>query len=282
LAAITIEDIKGCIDYDEATRIITKFLKDYLDTVGAKGFVVGLSGGVDSSTSATLAVKAVGSDNVVGLIMPDKTSTPLEDVEDARALAKLLGIRYHEVLINDFLENYTKLPFYDPSDKVSLGNVKARIRMTLLYYYANTHNYLVLGTGDKSELLLGYYTKYGDGGVDILPIGDLYKTQVRVLALKLDIPSKIARKPSSPRLWPGQMAESELGLSYETIDLVLYAYFDLRIKPSDIPRATGVSRDVVREILRRVKATEHKRRPPPIPRISRRSLRHDIRLPLHP
>jgi len=279
---ITVEDVKGGVDYDEAARTITSFLRDYLSAAGAEGFVVGLSGGVDSSTAATLAVRAVGGDNVVGLIMPDRTSTPPEDIKDAKALARLLGIKHYEVPINDFLESYTKLPYYDPLDKVSLGNVKARIRMTLLYYYANTHNYLVLGTGDKSELLLGYYTKYGDGGVDILPIGDLYKTQVRVLALKLDIPSKIARKPSSPRLWPGQMAESELGLSYETIDLVLYAYFDLRIKPSDIPRATGVSRDVVREILRRVKATEHKRRPPPIPRISRRSLRHDIRLPLHP
>ncbi len=281
MATLTIDDVKNSIDYKEASRVIEAFLKEYMEAAGAEGYVVGLSGGVDSSTSATLAVRAVGSTRVVGLIMPDITSTPPEDVEDAKYLAKMLGIKHYEVPINSILERYTSLPFYDPSNKVALGNVKARIRMTLLYYYANANNYLVLGTGDKSELLLGYYTKYGDGGVDVLPIGDLYKTQVRILAERLGVPRRIAYKPSSPRLWPGQMAEEELGLSYEVVDVVLYAYFDLRMKPYEIPKATGIARELVKTILDKVRVSEHKRRAPPIARISRRSLGHDIRIPLH-
>ena len=268
---VTIDDVKASVDYGEAERAICEFLKRYMEEAEAGGYVVGLSGGVDSSTSATLAVRAVGSGRVFALIMPDLTSTPKEDVEDAKALAEMLGIRFYEVPINPILDRYRELPYYDPKDVVAFGNIKARIRMTLLYYYANLHNCLVLGTGDRSEILLGYFTKYGDGGVDLLPIGDLYKTQVRVLAERIGVPKRIAYKPSSPRLWPGQMAEGELGVSYEVIDVVFYAHYDLGLKPSEIPEATGVSAEVVKAILDRVKSTEHKRRMPPIAKVPRRS-----------
>ena len=139
--------------------------------------------------------------------------------------------------------------------------------MILLYYYANKHNYLVLGSGDRSEILIGYYTKYGDGAVDLLPIGCLYKTQVRHLAIHLGIPPKIAHKPSSPRLWPGQMAEEELGLSYTEIDLILYGLFDKGLKPDEVAEATGIELDKVYRVIEMHKKTRHKRALPPIPSI---------------
>ncbi len=277
---ITIEDVKNAFDYSYAIKRIIGFLKEYLEVNNAKGYVVGLSGGVDSSTAVTLAVKAVDSDSVIGIIMPDKTSTPPEDIKDAVKLARDLGIKYFEIEISGFIKNYMKIPFFI-ENKIALGNLKARIRMTLLYYLANTRNYLVLGTGDKSEILLGYFTKYGDGGVDLLPIGDLYKTQVRVLAQRLGLPENIALKPSSPRLWPGQIAEKELGIKYEEIDVILYSYFDLRLKPNEIPQKTGISQEKVYMVLERVRKTEHKRSTPPIVRVSSRSIGHDIRLPLN-
>lgn len=266
---VTIEDVRGSVDYDEATRAVSEFLREYAKAAGAEGFVVGLSGGVDSSTAAALAVRAVGSSSVVGLAMPDVTSTPPEDVEDARAVGKLLGVKWYEIPIDGFLEEYGQLPFYS-FNRVAWGNLKARIRMTLLYYYANLYNFLVLGAGDKSELLIGYFTKYGDGAVDVLSLGDLYKTQVRELALKLGLPLRVALKPSSPRLWPGQSAEGELGLSYEAIDVVLYSHVELKLSPSEIPAATDLSREVVERVLARVKSTEHKRRLPPIAKVPRR------------
>ena len=140
--------------------------------------------------------------------------------------------------------------------------------MCTLYYYANHYNLIVCGTSDKSELLIGYFTKYGDGGVDILPLGDVYKTQVRKLAKALGIPEKIIRKPSSPRLWPGQLAEEELGLRYEEIDAILYHYVDLKYSIDDIIKKLPISRDKILRVLNMMKSTEHKRKLPPYPKIS--------------
>jgi NAD+ synthase len=142
--------------------------------------------------------------------------------------------------------------------------------MTILYYYANRRNLLVLGTGDRSELLLGYFTKYGDGGVDILPIGGLYKTQVREMARRLGF-GWIAEKPSSPRLWHGHTAEGELGASYDVIDQILYAVFDKKMPVEEVKTRFG---DVVDLVLRRVRANLHKLKPPPIPDLS--AARRDV------
>jgi len=150
---------------------------------------------------------------------------------------------------------------------ISNGNLRARIRMTILYYYANLKNLLVCGTGDKSEILLGYFTKYGDGAADLLPIADLYKTQVRGLARKLDLPKSIVEKPSSPRLWPGQMAEKELGATYDEIDQILYLYVELGKKVDEIIDQTGIESEKVRSIVERFRKSEHKRRLPPIAKI---------------
>ena len=161
------------------------------------------------------------------------------------------------------------IPIYenDEADRLPLGNLRARIRMCLLYYYANKKNLLVLGSGDRSEILIGYFTKYGDGAVDLLPIGILYKSQVRRLAAHLGVPEKVAFKPSSPRLWPGQTAEGELGIPYEEIDLVLHAVFDRGISWEEAAEATGVDEWKVRRIRELHEKSKHKREMPPTPPI---------------
>ena len=264
---VTLDEIVN-LDYEKISNRIGEFLVSKLEEAGAEGFVVGISGGVDSATTFALAVKHVGKEKVLPLIMPDSEVTPEEDVRDAKELVELFGLKPHVINIAPIVAVYkSAIPIYenDEVDKIPLGNTRARIRMTLLYYYANKLNRLVLGTGDRSEILIGYFTKYGDGGVDLLPIGILYKNQVRRLAVHLGVPEKIAFKPSSPRLWPGQTAEGELGVSYEQVDLVLYSLFDLKIPPEEVPEATGVPEEVVKRILDLHRKSEHKRQPPPTP-----------------
>ena len=270
MARITLDDVVR-LDYGIIEKGIGDFLEEKLQESGAKGYIVGLSGGVDSATSFMLAVRRLGKERVRVLIMPDSDVTPEEDVEDAKRLASLAGVEYHVIDIKPIVRVYAStIPVYsgDEEDKVPLGNLRARIRMSLLYYYANKYNLLVLGTGDRSEILIGYFTKYGDGAVDVLPIGILYKSQVRRLAAYMGVPEKIAFKPSSPRLWPGQTAEGELGVSYDMIDLVLYAVFDLNIAPEEVPEATGVPEEVVKAVMDRYEASRHKREPPPTPPLS--------------
>jgi len=263
---ITINDVLN-IPYNDAIKIITEFIRSKVEEANAKGVAVGLSGGIDSAVAASLAVRALGSDRVTALILPDSRATPHVDVEDAIELAKLLNIRFHIITIDEIVDSFSIVPFFDLSDKIPTGNLRARIRMCILYYYANKFNKLVLGSGDRSELLIGYFTKYGDGAVDLLPLGGLYKTQVRRLGEILGVPEKIVKKPSSPRLWPDHMAEEELGMKYEEIDLVLYAIFDKGISPLEVPKFTGVSEEKVEKILVMHRLTRHKREMPPIPEL---------------
>ena len=268
MVRVGLEDIVN-IDYTMTERHITGFIRSQVEEAGVRGVVVGVSGGVDSATTLYLSVKALGKGKVLGLIMPDSSVTPKEDIDDAVQLLRSTGVEFHVIDIAPIVDVYkSTIPIYDSEegpDRIPVGNLRARIRMSLLYYYANKLGYIVAGTGDRSEILIGYYTKYGDGGVDILPIGILYKSQVRRLALKLGIPERIAMKPSSPRLWRGQLAEGELGASYDEIDLVLYSIFDLGLEPGEVPEATGVDKRIVDLVLERHRASEHKRRMPPMP-----------------
>ncbi len=256
------------LDYGKAVQVILRFLRDYVEEAGRRGIVVGLSGGLDSSVVCALAVKALGSEKVHGLVMPDRRVTPGEDVEDAMSLAESLGVCCQVVELDRIYDSFSRaMRFYVDEADIPNANLRARIRMVILYYYANLNGLLVCGTGDKSEIMLGYFTKYGDGGVDILPIGDLYKTQVRDLARRLNLPRRIVEKPSSPRLLPGQTAEEEIGATYEEIDQILYLHFERGLSPDEVEKETGIDRGKIDGVIARVRANEHKRRLPPIARI---------------
>ncbi|MEM3419471.1 MAG: NAD+ synthase [Nitrososphaerota archaeon] len=257
------------LNWDEVIKKIIDFIKEKVNNSKSNGIVLGLSGGLDSSVVATLCVKALGKDKVIGLILPDERITPEEDIKDAIELAKKLGIRYHVIKIDDIYNVFSSInPIHDENNKKACGNLRARIRMVLLYYFANVNNFLVAGTGDKSEILIGYFTKYGDGAADLLPIGDLYKTQVRMIAKHLGLPNKIIEKPSSPRLWKNHLAEKEIGLDYKTIDLILYGLFDLKMNKEEIVSKLKISKDIIEKVINMVKNSQHKRLMPPIAEIS--------------
>ena len=245
------------------SKRIERFISDYLSKSSAKGIVIGLSGGLDSAVVLKLAVNSLGSTRVLGLVMPSDT-TPREDTEDAIEQAKSLGIKYLVIDIDPLLQKYTEIL---PADQRARGNLMARIRMNILYYYAAINSCIVTGTSDKSELCLGYFTKWGDGAADILPIADLYKTQVRALAKFLKIPKTIAEKKSSPRLWDRHLAEEEIGMDYATIDSILYLLIDKKMRPKDVANKLGIPVNQVYEVKNMIGTSVHKRRLPPIARL---------------
>ena len=267
------------IDAEDVKRRITWFIRDYVEKSGAEGVVIGLSGGLDSSTAAALSALALGGGRVLGLIMPESETYNPRDIEHAHLVAERFGIPVKEIDLTPILEAFwNALPIYDPEDRVSNGNVKARVRMVCLYYHANRMNRLVCGTSDKSEVMVGYFTKWGDGASDIAPLIDLYKTQVRQLARHIGVPAEIVEKPSAPNLWPGQLAEDELGISYETLDLILYG-LEHFMTPREIAREANVPLELVENVLRRWRANEHKRRPPLSVKLEYRTTGMDFRLP---
>ena len=199
---------------------IERFLKEHVEESGSAGIVIGISGGIDSAVAAFLSVRALGKENVLGLLMPSHTTTD-EDETDALKVAKTLGIKHVRVPISGILKDFGKyLPDFEEG-KLPKANLQARIRMCLLYYFANLKNYLVCGTTDASENFLGYYTKYGDGAADIEPIINVTKTDLRPIAKALGVPDNIIKKNPSPNLVANQSAEDELGVSYETLDRLL-------------------------------------------------------------
>ncbi len=241
-----------------AERIST-WIRERVEEAGAGGLVLGMSGGIDSSVTAVLAKMGLG-DGVLGVMMPCHNGPTGE--QHARLLAAKFGIDTEHV---DLTPVFDRLLEALPSgDRLAVGNLKPRLRMATLYHYANSRNYLVAGTGNKSELAVGYFTKHGDGGADILPLGSLLKGQVRELARELGIPEEIIVKPPSAGLWEGQTDEGEMGISYDELDRVLVA-----IESGDT--CTELSRSAAecdQEALARVRAmiaaSQHKRDPIPI------------------
>ena len=209
------------LDYARVSRTIATFISNQVKLRKKNGVVIGLSGGIDSSVCLLLACRALRNHVIIGLSMPEKRVTSKNDLQNVRSLSKKLRIKYKEISIG-----YGKkiLLNNSPKNRLAGGNFSARIRMALLYYYAATNNLLVLGTADKSELMIGYFTKFGDAGADIFPIGELYKSQVRLLARQLQVPKTILEQPSSPGFWKGQLAEKEIGLPYSEIDQILNSY----------------------------------------------------------
>lgn len=254
------------LNFETVSKEIVDFIKANVKAARAEGVVVGLSGGVDSSVVAALCVCALGKNKVLGILMPT-SFTPAEDVEDAIDLASWLGIRT-ELLniqpIGDVLFTNLHVDKNSSKRRIPIANVYARLRMIILYFFANFNNYLVVGTGDRSEDLIGYFTKYGDGGVDFLPISHLYKTQVRQLAKHLGIFEKIADKPSSPQLYPGHKASDEIPLDYENLDPLLIGLFDRKFSSEEVCNLTKTPVDTVDKILRRFNMSKHKRVYPPM------------------
>jgi NAD+ synthase len=228
-----------------------------------RGVVVGVSGGVDSACVLALCSKALGSTRILTLILPDSRVTPRTDVEDSRKLCKIFGVETREHDIGALHSAFTKE--LAAEDKIAGGNLRARIRMTLLYFYANLENRLVCGTGDRSEAMIGYYTKFGDGGVDLLPIGGLYKCQVRGLAEFLGVPREVYLKESSPHLWVEHSAESEIGLTYDEVDIVCHLLFDRNLPVEDTARMSGLTKEKVKRVVLLNQLSSHKRRLPPSP-----------------
>jgi NAD+ synthase len=244
----------------ETDRIVS-FIGETVSRASANGVVVAVSGGIDSAVVGALSVKALGSAKVLALVLPSD-HTPVEDTEDARDLAVSWGIRAETIPISKTVKSLTDSASIEGT-RLARGNVEARVRMAILYYYANSLGYLVAGTGDRSESLLGYFTKGGDGQVDFLPIAHLYKTQVRALGAYLGLPRKVVEKPASPQLWPGQKASDEIPEEYERLDVVLYYLFDLKSKPSEAAAKGGVPMSVVEKVLEMHMKTGHKRSVPP-------------------
>jgi NAD+ synthase len=213
------------MDFGQVEEIIVNFIKREVEARKSKGVVIGISGGIDSTVLAYLAVKALDKTRVLGIILPDKEVTPLDDVTDGLEVCNRLDIEYKTANINSAKEGFLDVLEHSENN-VLLGNLVARIRMCILYYYAGLKGRLVIGSSNKTELLLGYFTKYGDGAADLLPLGELYKTEIIGLGKHLKIPNSILQKKSSARLWTGQVTEEELGLPFSQLDLVIDKLID--------------------------------------------------------
>ncbi len=240
------------LDYEVLAEAIPAWLRAYAQEAGMEGYVVGLSGGIDSTLAAALAVRAVGVEGVLGVLLPCHSQP--EDAGFARMAADWLGIERLTVPLDAAFD--AMLAALPPGTTMADANVKPRLRMTALYHVAQSRRRLVLGTGNKSELMIGYFTKYGDGGVDLEPLGDLYKTEVRELARRLGLPQPIIERPPTAGLWPGQTDEDELGICYDELDAILMA-----LEAGEEPQAPPEKVARVKALMAR---SEHKRRMPPL------------------
>jgi NAD+ synthase len=252
------------MDYDRARSIIVNFIRSKVKEADSTGVVIGLSGGIDSAVTSNLAVEALGSENVLGIHLPEEGATSPKDSRDSEIIANSLGINFKNIDISGIINCFiSEIPDEMGKNPPVVGNLKSRIRMCLLYYYANSFNKMVVGTGNKSEIMLGYFTKYGDGGVDLEPIGDLYKTEVFELAKLLSIPEHIINKKPSAGLWSGQTDENELGLPYEIIDRILDLVSHGE-KPENLQEIFDLTPEQIDLLLSRMKSNIHKRKVPPI------------------
>lgn len=251
-----IDEIKNQ-DYATITDTIENFLEEQIKKNHAEGLILGLSGGIDSAV-LTYICKRNLKDKTLAIVMPDTSITPKTETEDALKMISLTGIQYKLIDINPIVKEYSM--YLEPNERAK-GNLRARIRTNILYYYANAKNYLVLGSSDKSEYLIGYFTKFGDGASDITPIISLYKLQIREIAKYLGVPETVIEKKSSPHLWKDHEAEDELGISYEEVDSVLYCLFDKKLSITETQKLTQIENSIIEKIQELHKNSEHKRLP---------------------
>ncbi len=249
-----IDEIKNQ-DYDAIIETIEGFLEKQIGKTQSKGVIMGLSGGIDSAVIAYICKRKL-KEKTLALIMPDTTITPKSETDDALKMIALTGIEYKLIDIKPIINEYSM--YLEPNEKAR-GNLRARVRTNMLYYYANLKNYLVLGSSDKSEFNIGYFTKFGDGASDVTPIVSLYKLQVREIAKRLGVPDNIIVKKSSPHLWKDHEAEEELGIPYEKIDSILYCMIDKKLPVDEIEQKTQIPKGTIEKIQQLHINSEHKR-----------------------
>jgi len=269
---VTISEINLSINPELARKILTGFIKSEITRAGFSRAVIGLSGGIDSALSCTLAAEALGPENVLAVRMPYRTSSP-ESLAHAQLLIDKLGIESLTFEITGVVDPLLETVPIDA--RVRRGNIMARARMIVLYDQSEAFKGLVVGTGNKTELLLGYTTLWGDSASALNPIGDLYKTQVRQLSHALGIPEEIIGKPPSADLWTGQTDEAELGFTYEEVDKLLYLLVDQRYSPEECVDA-GFEKTFVKRVTARVRWAQFKRMLPPIAKVSNRTVGYDF------
>jgi len=250
------------INTDLAKQILIDFLKTEITRAGFKRAVVGVSGGIDSAVSCVLATEALGPKNVLAVCMPYKTSST-ESLTDAQALIEKIGVQSEVVPISEMVDPF--IARFPQMDAMRKGNIMARMRMIVLYDRSAEFSGLVVGTGNKTEILLGYTTLFGDSACGLNPVGDLYKTQLRQLAKALDIPEAIQKKAPTADLWKGQTDEGELGYTYAEVDQLLYMLVDQHRTPAECIEA-GMAEDFVKKVVERVRRNTFKRILPPIAR----------------
>ncbi len=255
-----------------AEKILTGFIRTAITRSGFTKTLMGLSGGLDSAVSLYLSAKALGPENVLAVRMPYKTSPP-ETLEDAQRMIDELGVQSMTIEITDMVDPL--INHYEKMSPLRAGNIMARMRMIVLYDQSAAFNGLVMGTSNKSELLLGYSTIFGDSAAAIQPIGDLYKTQVRQLACALGIPEKVIQKAPSADLWQDQTDEGELGFTYAEVDKLLHLLVDQRYRPEDCI-AEGFAKPFVDRVLQLMQQNHFKRVMPPIAKLSQRTIGYDF------
>jgi len=242
-------------DYSSIATRIQNGLQQKIEETNSKGVILGLSGGIDSAVIAYLCNNII-KEKTLALIMPDSKISPESETSDAIKIIDALGMDYKLLDINSIHKEFSMV--LEPEDR-ALGNLRARIRMNIVYYYANLKNLIALGSSDKSEFNIGYFTKFGDGAADVLPIVSLYKTQVRELAKHLGIDEKIIVKKSSPHLWANHEAEHEIGVDYEQIDIILYCLIDKKLSVEDTVKESQIDKEIVEKIHDMHKNSNHKR-----------------------
>ncbi|NLV09493.1 NAD+ synthase [Halomicrobium mukohataei] len=244
---------------------ITDFVTEQVEAAGVETAVIGLSGGIDSTLTSHLAVEALGAEHVYGLVMPSEVNREANMSDAERVASELLGIEYDvieiEPIADAFLEGYPDAE----GDQLAVGNLRVRCRAVLNYLAANHRDSIVLGTGNKSEALVGYFTKYGDGAVDCHPIANLYKGQVRQLAKHVGVPDDLADKTASAEMWVGQTDEEEMGLDYPTLDSILALHVEGGVSASATAAEIGVGEDAVARVRTLYEGSAHKRAAPPGP-----------------
>lgn len=246
------------MEIEQVQKNTQQFLQEKVEQAGAQGLVIGLSGGIDSATCLKLAVNALGKERITAVIMPGKP-TQSTNTEDARELAQGLGVETIEIDIEDAVNSFQQdLPF--DTGKEGLGNIRARTRMVYIYAVANEKNLLVLGTGNRTEYLLGYFTKYGDGATDIAPLLDLYKTEVKELAEEIGLEQKFIDKKPTAGLWEDQTDEEEIGTDYETMDKVLQLLVGEGKTVQEVVENSSTGKETVENLEKMYQDSEHKRK----------------------